>query len=457
MATTKMWAVHSRLDHLVDYVSNKSKTINTEYEDLKAVIEYASENYKTEKRFYVSAINCNPETACDSMMLSQQKNDKELRVLAYHGYQSFAEGEVTAETAHEIGVKLATELWGDKFQVIVATHLNTNHYHNHFVLCSTSYLDGKRFHACTKSYMDMRTVSDRLCKEYSLSVIDNPQRGKTKHYAEIKAEIEGKSTWRGNIRSDIDRAIEQSTTTRHFWEAMEALGYEIKKNVKYLAVRPQGHTKFFRLYKLGDNYTPESIKERILENIRRKLPFPEDLMEKKPYRFVGNLKKARKLTGLRALYYNYCYKLGVFPKNRASNKRMHFLLREDLIKLDSIIAQSKLLSENRIDTHEQLAIYKSSVEEKIEKLAETRKVLRNQLKCLVRNNDEFKDIDVKGQISDISVQLKKLYIENKLCNGIFTRSALIKENLSQVKFDEIKQGKEQKDYEHIRRSSRPNR
>jgi hypothetical protein len=136
---------------------------------------------------------------------------------------------------------------------------------------------------------------------------------------------------------------------------------------------------------------------------------------------------------------------------------MHFLLREDLIKLDSIIAQSKLLCENRIDTHEQLASYKSLVLEKIKTFTETRHDFKNQLKCLVRSNDEAKEIEVKGQISAISSEIKKLRTACKLCDGISTRSAQMKENLSQEKMDEIKERKEKKDYEHIRRSGRPNR
>ena len=460
-----MWPIHSRLDHLVSYVSNHEKTINTDFEDLKSVIKYAGEDYKTEQRFYVSGINCQPETAYQSMLNAHKLSDKEIKVLGYHGYQSFVESEVTAETAHEIGIKLAQELWGDKFQVVVATHLNTNHYHNHFVLCSASFIDGKRFHACTKSYLEMRAVSDMLCKEYSLSIIENPKRFSTKHHAEYMAEKNGKQTRRGFIREDIDRAIEQSTTSRHFWEAMEAMGYELDMSGKHPKVKPQGSTGFFRLYNLGDNYTIEAIKERILKNVRRKLPFPEEQKKPKVYRFNGNLEKSKKLTGLRALYFHYCYKLGVFQgnfrskthNNCASNRRMHFLLREDLLKLDNIIAQGKLLNEHKIDTHEQLAQYKFSVEEKIMSLKQNRIDLRSQLKRLVRSNDEVEQPQIKSQIADVSSELKKLRTENKLCDGISTRSVKIPDTLKQVMMDEIKQREEKKDYEHVGRSGRSNR
>ncbi len=465
MATTKIWAVHSRLDHLMDYVSNKEKTNNIEY-DLNTVLEYAKEDLKTEKKYYVSGINCNPETAITSMMNSHKKNTKDLKVLAYHGYQSFAEGEVTAESAHNIGLELAMQLWGDRFQVVVATHLNTNHYHNHFVLCSTSFLDGKRFHACTESYMKMRSMSDKLCKENSLSVIKNPQRGNTKHYAEIKSEREGKITWRGNIRDDIDKAILQATTTKHFWDAMEQMGYELKMNVKYPGVKPPGHSKFFRLYKLGDNYTQEAIKSRIIKNISRAYPFSEKEKKTRTYHFKGVFKKHKKVNGLRALYIYYQYMLGIIPgglrnknyQTSASNKRMHFLLREDLIKLDSLIAQCSLLCEKKINTHEQLALYKYSVEEKIQTFVATRLDLRNQMKCSMRNNTDANPIEIKGQIVEISSNLKKLRTEIKLCDGISIRSAQIKDNLKQIKSekDEEKR-KEKKNDEHIRRSSRSGR
>jgi hypothetical protein len=324
MATTKIWDIKGRLDQVVDYAANPNKTVNPDFSDadlqgLRDVMDYATDDFKTEKQFYVSGINCDPEFARNQMMETKLFWKKTDSILAFHGYQSFAENEVTAETAHKVGIELAKRIWGDRFEVLVATHLNTNHYHNHFVVNSVSFKDGLRYYDNNNSYMLLRRTSDAVCREFGLSVIENPQRGKTKHYAEIRAEREGKATWRGNIREDIDKAIEQSTTTRHFWEAMEQMGYEIKNNVKYLAVRPKGHTKFFRLYKLGDNYTPEVIKDRILQNIRRKLPFPEEERKSKSYCFKGIMKKAKKLTGLRALYYHYCFKLGVSHKNHTSN------------------------------------------------------------------------------------------------------------------------------------------
>ncbi|KJR45941.1 Rlx-like protein [Desulfosporosinus sp. I2] len=86
-----------------------------------------------------------------------------------------------------------------------------------------------------------------MCREYSLSVIQNPQRGKSKHYGEWKAEQEGKPTWRGLIREDVDKAISSSMTFSQFITALRKQGYEAKTGVKYMAVRPPGKERFVRL------------------------------------------------------------------------------------------------------------------------------------------------------------------------------------------------------------------
>lgn len=83
---------------------------------------------KTERRSYVSCLNCREDTAAAQFMETKRLWGKPGGRVCYHGYQSFKADEVTAETAHEIGVRLAEELWGGRFEVVVATHCNTGHY-----------------------------------------------------------------------------------------------------------------------------------------------------------------------------------------------------------------------------------------------------------------------------------------------------------------------------------------
>ena len=136
MATTSLWKVDKRLDHVIDYATDKEKTKNKNVEESDYIImqalNYATNADKTEKQFFVSGINCEPKTALKQMIKTKKKFNKykyskRNKIMAFHGYQSFEEGEVTPEIAHEIGVKLAEEMWGDRFEVIVSTHLNRKH------------------------------------------------------------------------------------------------------------------------------------------------------------------------------------------------------------------------------------------------------------------------------------------------------------------------------------------
>jgi len=435
VAVTKIWAVRSRLDHLVEYVSNVDKILNPGFDDLKSVIKYAGEEHKTEQRFFATGINCQPETAYKAMSDSLKLNDKKIKVLAYHGYQSFAKGEVTAKTAHEIGVKMAQELWGTQFQVIVATHLNTDHFHNHFVLCSTSFLDGKRFHACKESYAKMREVSDRLCREYELSVIEKPNRSQTKHYTEWQAEQENRPTLRGLLKAEIDEAISQSMTENQFVMNLQKRGFEVKLG-KHIAIRPPGsdsNSRFIRLHtKLGEAYS----RQNIIEQMRGRRPiFPDPPPKRvvKKVNFKGNIKTAKKLTGFRALYFHYLYLLGKIPKKRQKPpSKVHFLFREDLIKIDKISNEIKLLCHNRIDTSEQLLSYKAGLTERIETLTAERTELRKQLRRVKDDSSELKQ-ELKSKISILSKGLGELRKEVRLCDDIADRTEQIKEKKQKIR------------------------
>jgi len=461
MATTAIWDVTDRLDRVIDYTTNPDKTENldfnsSDFRGLQEVLKYAVQDAKTEKQFYVTGINCYPETACKQMSKTKLQFQKTDGILAFHGYQSFAPGEATPETAHAIGVKMAQELWGNRFEVVVSTHLDKNHLHNHFVLNSVSFKDGKRYYDNKTTYSLMRQTSDRLCREYSLSVIENPQRGKSRHYAEWKAEQESKPTWRGLIREDVDKAIDESMTFTQFIANLRRQGYEVKTGVKYMAVRPNGKERFVRLKTLGDDYTEENIKERILKNRTPKRPqvLPEPNRKRYTVRGCMNIRKTRKLTGLQALYFHYLYKMGILPKQCVSRKRTHFLLREDIWHMKQLISQTKLLCTHRIETKEQLLTYQNELKQEMTALINERKSFYNNLR---RCKDDKQILAYKEQISGISKKLSLLRREVKLCTGILSRSEEMKQKLLQIKQEQINQGKEEKAHDQRSRSSRSNR
>ncbi len=351
-------------------------------------------------------------------------------------------------------MKLAKELWGDRFEVVVSTHLDKQHLHNHFVLNSVSFKDGKRYYDNNASYALMRKTSDRLCREHALSVIENPQRGKSRHYAEWKAEREGKPTWRGLIREDVDQAVAAAMTFTQFIAALRKEGYEVKTGVKHMAVRPLGKERFVRLKTLGAKYSEEAIKQRILQKRipQRTLPLPEP--KRKRCTFKGSFKTAKKLTGLQALYFHYLYKMGILPKPRASSKRTHFLLREDLRYLNEITAQTKLLCQNHISSKEQLFAYRSTVEQEMSALSAQRKSFYNRIR---RCGDDEQATSYKEQIARLTGQISQFRKEVKLCTGILSRSGEMQEKLSRIKQEEIQQRKEAKAYEQRSRRRGPSR
>ena len=98
--------------------------------------------------------------AFEEMKITKESFNKTEGTQGFHAFQSFKEGEVTPEQCHEIGLKLAEEMWGDRFEVVVSTHLNTNHYHNHFEINSVSFKDGKRYYDKRETYAELRRLSD---------------------------------------------------------------------------------------------------------------------------------------------------------------------------------------------------------------------------------------------------------------------------------------------------------
>jgi hypothetical protein len=336
-------------------------------------MDYATQDYKTERQHYVSGINCAPEIARDEMQMVKQQYGKEGGIIAYHGYQSFAPGDVTPEQAHEIGVELAWRLWGDRFQVVVATHLDREHIHNHFVLNSVSFVDGKKYNDCKATYALMRQTSDQLCREHGLSVIEHPEQGRTMSWDTWEAEQKGKPTWYSQIRADVDSCITRSFLFEHFIANLKKQGYEVKTG-KYIAVRPPGRERFVRLKTLGDNYTEEAIRQRIWDHERMPLYHRPPPPPRKYYKVRG---KPRKLAGFRALYYHYLYLLGKLRKPTAPPKKRRYNMAE-AIKLERYVEQAKLLMKYKADTWDQFFTLTGAIQGEIDALADQRKELYRQ-------------------------------------------------------------------------------
>lgn len=348
-------------------------------------------------------------------------------------------------------------MWGDRFQVVVTTHLNTKHLHCHFVVNSVSFVDGKRLQNNEKHWRYFRHIADELCREHSLDVIENPKRGTGKNYYSRKLHEAGMPNYVDSAKAVIDEAISKSNSYADFKYILRQMGayFDDSPNHKYQVLKVKGYKKNIRLARLGVEYSLDHIKERICENRNRvKLePFQKGYYYRpRQYALLTREHRIRKVGGLYGLYLHYCYKLGYLPKYQKQNPaRLHYLLREDLMKLDQITAQVRLLGREHISTSEQLFLYKSKVEDEIKSLTADRKHLRNEIRKV--NIDDAMLSGCKEKISALSERLKELRKEIRLCDGIAERSGVIRENLNAVLADEEKiknNRKENRSYEHRR-------
>lgn len=467
MATTSIWRINGQMGHVINYVENVNKTtspmevpVGLSNDTLEDVIAYAGREDATNKRKLITGINLDCNDAKNQMMIVKKKFEKTGGTIAYHGYQSFAEGEVDPDSAHKIGVALAEELWGERFQVVVCTHLDkASHIHNHFVINTVSHIDGRKFYRSEKDYRRMREVSDRLCLEYGLSVIQEPQH-KGKHYSQYDAERNGKPTFGSTIRADIDRAIKASLTENEFYDMLEEMGYEFKfysKNGKPLerpSLKPKNAQKYFRFDNLGEGYSVDEISDRILENIRRKEPFPEETKEK-VQRYRKDYPPRPKAKGLAALYYYYCYELKIIVRYPASVKQVSFFMREDIRKLEQLDEQVRLLGENKIETYEDLKKFREKCgTEKVE-LMDLRHELRNKLKRMIRAGDEAAILSVKEEIAAVTDKLQKLNNDLGICDKVEERAERIQAEYTAIK--EQQNEREENENELFRGCSGTNR
>ena len=463
MAVTSIWPIKGNISKVINYARNPEKTTVdqanslAELHAIDGVMEYAADEMKTEKRMYVTTLNCTEQYAAQQFMETKRHwsgNDCEDKTggrVCYHGYQSFGPGEVNAKQAHQIGVKLAERLWGKDFEVLIATHCNTGCYHNHFILNSVAQSDGHRFRNTPADYQAMRRESDRLCLEYGLSIIEVPA-GKGRNYKEYLDEKEGRPTVRGMIRSDIDKAVAASLTENEFINNIEEMGYTLKlfgengNPLKYPAIHPPGAKGFFRFHKLGPGYALEDISERILKNYRRKDPFPDaELESARVYRRTNKPKK--KLKGLQALYIRYCYELHIIQKFPASAKRVSFYMREDLTKLDKLDAQVRLLSKNSIETIDDLNRFRSDAQDCLFRLDQKRRDLRNELRRLTRACDKDSTEKVREKINGVNAEMKDIRKSLVLCDDIESRSVRMAAEIDAIDKELEKSERKEENYD----------
>ena len=245
---------------------------------LDTIIKYIMNGEKTEKMMYVSGVNCRPDTAISEMQDTKKRFDKEDGIISYHLIQSFDGKEISPKKCHELGLQYAKELFGDDFQFVVATHLNTDNVHNHIVVNSVSFKSGNKFYSNRETKDFIRITSDFICRENKLSIIKTPW--KNKGYYKLYAK---NNPYMQLIKKDIDDAIAISYSYKDFVYNLEEKGYYVSENENTgLIITRDNSYKIVRPRELfGNNYTKERIKYRIENKTYNKIYIPKKKFERK--------------------------------------------------------------------------------------------------------------------------------------------------------------------------------
>ena len=440
MATTKIWKVQKRLDHVIDYATNKEKTKNNyskygmdEFDSIRQVMTYATNPDKTEKLFYTTGINCEIEDAIKQMQFVKIFYGKENGILAFHAYQSFNEGEVTPEIAHEIGVKLANEMWGDRFQVVVSTHLNTKHLHNHFVINSVSFKDGKKYYSNLTNTALLRKTSDEICEEYGLSILKEKTCKSGINFENFYKKSMRDSDYYKFAKEDIDYAIEHSWTYKEFLKRLKEMGYEVYFRANKISVRMYPHKRNIRIERaFGEEYSIENIQNKI----RSRYPSREEVIKPKTYDkrlfYKGSTKKLRKTKGIIALYYYYCYLLKVYPKKNL-NYKLTPKMRAEVKKMEKYSEQIRFICKYKLENINDIENLKEQKKEELQKTLNTRNRLYYKRQKL--DNESEKDVVTKEIIS-VTSTMEKVRKEIRLCDEVADNTRKIQEQVKEMKESE---------------------
>ena len=350
MAVTKILAKSFRLDRLINYVINGDKT---------------------EDRIYVSSVACDPDNAYKTMMETKRFFRSTDGVQAYHIIQSFMPNEVSPKIAHEIANRFVKR-YLEGYEVVVGTHVDKEHIHNHITFNSVSDETGLKYHSSPASYYkQIRRISDELCKEYGLSVIINPsQKGLT--YAEWKMRQAGLLTFRELFEADLQEALAFALDIGNFYEIMEDRGYTIEHHSKYPSFVPHGSTGHYRAKIDGKSLTEDDIRDYIEKGFNEDKPIVLVPKERPVFIPYGKQK------GFRALYVSWMYVLGIIGKGGITPYPK--VSRGELRRFEQYKQQADYLEANKIDTSEQLVDKKELLSTYIDGLTKQRIILNQKKK-----------------------------------------------------------------------------
>lgn len=373
---------------------------------LKRSIDYVTVPEKTQNGRLVGSVNCMVENAFEQMRETKIKFEKNSQRQGYHIVLSFKEGEVDPDTAFEITEKFVNEYVGGRYEAVFVVHDNTDHIHSHIIFNSVSFVDGKKYHYRKGDWeKEIQPITNRLCAEYGLSVLELDGERANSEYQEWSVQRDGRFVWGDMIKRDLDACILQAVTFGSFLGLLADKGYEIKQG-KYLAVKPPGMSRFKRCKSLGEEYSEERICERILEETLQTYQKEHESKPKLVKCYVKRYRRA-KLSGIQKKYYARLYRIGKLKKRPYSQAWKY---RDDIKKMHRLQQQYLFLARHDISSLPELVAVVDNLNSKKEECyTDKSRVYKAKAKCksLFDMADEMKELEC----AEISYQNGDNYFE----------------------------------------------
>ena len=442
MAITKIWAVKDDLNRVLNYIKNENKTKEEMSDGLKEVLTYTTQGYKTNEKEYITGINCDPKTALSQMMNTKLSYNKIDGRLAFHAVQSFKPGELTPDECHKLGIKLAKQMWGNRFEVVVSTHLDKKHLHNHFVVNSVSWVDGKKYDNKKADIDHFREINDAICKEHGLNVIDKPS-GKAMNYGEWNAEKNDGIYFRKIIRYDVDSVLSYARDPDQFVEGLEAMGYEVDLSKTHWTLKHPQAKRPMRFYKLSKDgrYNKEHVLNQLNTSLLNPMRPVSDFIVSKEYIPDPNKPKAK---GIKAMYIKYCFMLGIYRKPGSKQTYISPEIRKDLIYLEKITEQNTFVGKHNIETMDDVLVFQNNMNELVDTWMNQRRSIYNKIKRC-RNSDLKQQLE--NDKDTLTTKIAHGKKELRICKDIIAKVPDIEEKIKQVNELENIREENQKEYE----------
>ena len=378
---------------------------------LKNALSYIQNPEKTEENVLVGSINCLPDTAFEQMMDTKVTFRKTDKRQGYHIIISFAPGEATEEQALDIVARFAQEYLKDKYEAVYAVHTDKKHIHGHIVFNSVSFETGMK-HECKKGEWKhrMQPITNRLCKEYGLSIVPAEYVNEPKNLS--RKEWEREQCFRKMILADAEFCQSQAGSFDHFIFLMKRIGYQFEYG-KYLSVKVPGGKWYHELDKLDERFSEEKFR------------FYLDMPFTRLGFIVGNTVAIHKrgITDFQMKYYRRIYQARMVEQRRF-DKHSAYLAKE-LERMNQLQEQYLFLVNNNIKTVEGLVTYQVLGERDVEKISERQQELYQQnraRKRVCKTEEDIRDyqiwhMGVQAELDELKAEKKALNKNLRIAEG----------------------------------------